>query len=83
MNYISSDNNKPYVYITLNTLSTMVTQKAYKLFSKGPPKFKETHNTFTEILHSIPFIHLKSEDEVKIIHSLIKICLEYIIAIRL
>lgn len=74
-------NNRPYVFMNLQYLSQMV-QRAYKEFEKGPQHFKTTLATFTEILHSVPFVDLNSQDELNSVKKLIKICLEYTMAIK-
>ncbi|CAG9323393.1 unnamed protein product [Blepharisma stoltei] len=71
---------RPHVTITLSQLSVQI-KNAYKLTTQG--KFADALAIFVNILQSILFLSVFSENEVAEVKDLIKICVEYIACMRL
>jgi len=76
---LSLDGKRPYVMVTINQLGGML-KTAYRFTSEG--KFQDAHDSFREILLHIPFLVLRDNKEESDIYALIKICYNYIFAMR-
>jgi len=76
---MSEDGKRPYTMVTMNQLTGML-REAYRTMTKG--KFGEALDSFREILLHIPLLVLHNQNEEQDIHSLIRICYNYILAIK-
>jgi coatomer protein complex subunit alpha (xenin) len=71
---------KPHVALNLNMLSAQL-KKGYQLLTKG--SFNDALPVMRGILHSIPLLSAKTQQEENDAKELIGICVEYINCIRL
>lgn len=76
---MTRENGRPVVLGSVEQLRALLKQ-AYKLTTEG--KFAEASKQFREILIQIPLLVLASSDEEEDVGALIKICREYILALR-
>ena len=74
------DNGRPVVLGGVDQLRSLLKQ-AYKLTTEG--KFADALKQFREILYHIPLLVLQSHDEEQDVQTLIKICTEYALALRI
>ena len=76
---MSEDGKRPYTMVTLSQLTGML-REAYRTMTKG--KFSEASDSFKEILLHIPLLVLHNQSEEQDVHSLIRICYNYILATK-
>lgn len=76
---MSEDGKRPYTMVTMNQLTGML-REAYRTMTKG--KFSEAMESFKEILLHIPLLVLHNQNEEQDVHSLIRICYNYVLATK-